>query len=86
MIQQRFVLALFAEAVCPDAVQELSTCMKPGGRNQLHEGDMTVIDEGPQREMASRFLNLWSKLEGNQLIPMLKLKNETRANILQHTI
>ena len=76
VVHQRFVLALVPEAVSPDAVQKLFACVKPGGYIQLHEGDMTAIEEGPQHEAATRFLDFmkeaWTGL-GYQLAPGPKL-------------
>lgn len=76
MVHQRFVLALCSEAKAQDVVQKLFACVKPGGYIQLHEGDMTRIEEGTQDEVVMRFLDLmkksWTDL-GNQLSPGPKL-------------
>ena len=61
VVHQRFVLSLCSEAASADAVRKLFACVRPGGYIQLHEGDMTRIEEGPGHEAGIRFRDFMEK-------------------------
>lgn len=83
VVHQRFVLALCPASTSADVIQKLFACVKPGGYIQLHEGDMTRIQDGPQHQAAAQFRDflkeVWTTLgltgnlkPGPQLVQWLK--------------
>ena len=72
LVHQRFVLAVLSAEAGRDTTEKLFACVRPGGWIQMQDADVTVIREGPEYPVMTRFRDFMAKtwaIFGQNLAP-----------------